>query len=390
MIHSISAALHTKSVPRVTIAAASALMVALAPVPARAGGGAATDTYDDVREHAALDVHALADLYVQHEESAGGALQLRAFDARSDQLAVNLLRATLAHRPGVLGFRIDAGIGDLPDAFQRYDPAATAHPGLTRGLSYLEQGFVTLVVPAGPGVAIDAGKFATPVGLEDNETPPNWNYSRSLLFTLAEPTYHTGLRATARATRELAFSAFWLNGWNTNVFGGNGMRSFAVAATWSGPTFDVELVYAGGLERAPTRLSDPTLALRHELDASIVYELRSWLSFAATTDYALDASSGGVSWWGIGGYARWRPLPWLAAVLRGEHFADPQGFTTGTPQRIAEATVTAEASTHVGPVRITGRLEYRRDQSDEPVFRTAAPRTLTHQDSSTLGLMTAF
>jgi hypothetical protein len=355
-----------------------------------AGGGAATDAYGDIREHVLFDLHALADVYFQHEEPRGGAVQLRAFDVRTDQPALNLLRMTVAHRPDWLGFRIDAGVGDLPDVFLRYDPAASRYPGLSRGLSYLEQAFVTAVIPAGRGVSVDVGKFGTPVGLEDNESPANWNYSRGLLFTLAEPTYHTGVRATAPVTDELALSAFWLNGWNTNILSGNGMRSFAAAATWETRNVDVVLVYAGGLERAPTRLSDPTLTFRHELDASMIYALRSWLSFAATADYGLDASSGGVSWWGVGGYARCRILPWLAGVVRGEHFADPEGFTTATAQRVAEGTVTAEASTHVGPVRVIGRLEYRRDQSDEPVFRAAAQRTLTHQDTSTLGLMAAF
>ncbi|HEY3815584.1 MAG TPA: outer membrane beta-barrel protein [Polyangiaceae bacterium] len=355
-----------------------------------AGGGAATDSYEDIRDHTFVDLHALADVYVQHEEPTGGSLQLRAFDVRSDQPALNLLRVTVAHRPDWFGFRVDAGVGDMPDAFLRYDPAATAHPGLSRGLSYLEQAFVTVAAPAGRGVSIDVGKFGTPVGLEDNETPSNWNYSRSLLFTVGEPTYHTGVRATGRVTEDLAFSAFWLNGWNTNVLAGNGMRSFASAATWEARHVDLELVYAGGLERAPTHLVDPTLTFRHELDASAVFALRSWLGFAATADYGRDARSGGVSWWGVGGFARCRILPWLAAVVRGEHYADPEAFTTGTAQRIAEGTVTTEATTHVGPVTVIGRLEYRRDQSDEPVFRAAGQRTLTHQDSSTLGLMAAF
>ncbi|MGH7296742.1 MAG: outer membrane beta-barrel protein [Polyangiaceae bacterium] len=375
---------------RRTALVAAVLAAGGAPREARAGGGAATDAYEGVRTETAVDLHALADVYVQHEEPAGGGAQLRAFAVRADRPALELLRLTVAHRPGVVGFRLDAGVGDTPDAFLRYDPAAPAHPGLSRGLSYLQQGFVTVGVPLGRGVAIDAGKFATPVGLEDNEALPNWCYSRSLLFTLAEPTYHTGLRATARATDALAFSAFWLNGWNTNVLGGNGMRSFAVAATWAGPALEVALVYAGGPERAPARLSDPTLAFRHELGASVVYALRPWLSFAATTDYGRDASAGGVTWWGVGGYVRWAVLPWLAGVVRGEHYSDPAGFTSGTPQRLAEGTVTAEASTHVGPVRITGRLEYRRDQSDEPVFRAAGQRTFTHQDTSTLGLMATF
>jgi hypothetical protein len=94
----------------------------------------------------------------------------------------------------------------------------------------------------------DVGKFGTPVGFEDNESPPNWNYSRGLLFTLAEPSYHTGVRATYPATAGLAFSVFWLNGWNTNVIDGNEMRSFAAAATLK-PRDDIELVlvHAGAL-----------------------------------------------------------------------------------------------------------------------------------------------
>ena len=234
------------------------------------------------------------------------------------------------------------------------------------------------------------GKFATPVGLEDNESPRNWNYSRSLLFTEAEPTYHTGVRATVPFTDEIAASAFWLNGWNTNILGGNGMRSFAAAVSWKNDRVDASLVYAAGLERAPTQLANPTLEFRHIFDGSVVYELRDWLSFAATADYGLDASSGGVSWWGVGGYARVRILSWLAWVVRGEHYADPQGFTTGAAQRLAEGTTTLEGTTKVGPLKLIGRLEYRRDQSDEPVFQASGPRMLTHQDTSALGLIAMF
>jgi hypothetical protein len=372
------------------IAGASGAAVCLATQVASGGGGAATDAYDDVRGNTPVDVHALADVYAQHVLAPGGAPQYRAFDDHADQPALNLLRLTLAHRPDWLGFRVDAGVGDTADAFFHVDPAMVRHRDVARGLSYLEQTFVTIALPVGRGLTLDAGKFGTPVGLEDNETPSNWNYSRSLLFTLGEPTYHTGLRATARAADDLAITAFWLNGWNTNVVDGNGMRSFAVAATWEAPSAEVVLVYAGGLERAPTRLFDPTLAYRHEIDASVVYRLRRWVQLAATVDYGLDLRGKGSSWWGAGAYARFAILPWLAAVVRGEHYGDPQGFTTGTEQRLAEATFTLEASTMVGPVRVTTRLEYRRDQSDEPVFGGGAVRTLTHQDSSTLALIAAF
>ena len=354
-----------------------------------AGGGAATDAYEGVREDTPIDVHGLADTYVQLRSPRGGPVQYRAFDDHSNALSLDLLRMTVAHRPGSAGFRIDLGIGDTADAFQTADPAMAKYRDLSRGLSYVQQAFATVAV--GGGTTIDVGKFGTPIGLEDNETPQNWNYSRSLLFTLAEPTYHTGLRTTHGVTRSLAVSAFWLNGWNTNVLEGDGMRSFAVAATWKPePRLEVVVDYAAGLERAPTRLSDPTLSFREEIDAYAKVAVRSWLSFAATGDYGVDAARGGATWWGVGGYARVRIVSWLAAALRGEHLEDPYGFITPMRQRMAEATVTLEGSARLGPIKVIGRIDLRRDQSDQAAFQAAGGRASTHQDTATLGLMAAF
>ncbi len=365
--------------------------VACGPGTALAGAGPATDAYDGIAKDRAVDVHAMADLYTQLREPPGGKVQLRAFDVRSDALALEMLRLTVAHHPDLIGFRLDVGVGDMPNAYLAADPASTTHPDLSRWLSYFEQGFVTATLPVGGGVSVDVGKFDTPVGLEDNETMQNWNYSRGLLFALGEPTYHTGLRVTYPVTDSLGISAFWLNGWNTNVAEGNGMRSFAVAGSWRpSETMDLVVTYAAGPERAPTYLSDPRLAFRNIVDVYGSFAPRPWLILAATADYATDASSGGVSWWGVGGYARCLLLPWLAGVARAEHFSDPDGFTTSVRQRVDEITATAEATTHVAGLKLVGRLEYRHDQSDQPVFVSAGANRVTRQDTGTLGVMTAF
>jgi len=68
---------------------------------------------------------------------------------------------------------------------------------------------VTTGWPIGRGLVIDVGKFGTPLGLASNETQKNWNYSRSLLYTLAEPTYHTGLRATYPLADSFALTGYW-------------------------------------------------------------------------------------------------------------------------------------------------------------------------------------
>jgi hypothetical protein len=360
---------------------------------ARAGGGAASDAYEDVRADAPVDVHGLSDIYFQgnFNRPTSSTSQLRSFDTRVATPALGVLRLTAAHAPSPFGFRLDVAVGDLPDAYLRFDPAATAHPELSRALSYFEQAFVTATLPFGRGLRLDVGKFETPIGLEDNEARTNWNYARSFLYLLAEPSFHSGLRLTYPLTENLAVSGYWVNGWDANVLEGNGMRAAAAAVTWT-PSERVEAVvdYMGGLERAPTRLADPTLTFRHAVDAYVTYALTDRVSFACTADYGHDAAQSGVDWWGIGGYVRYRALDWLALAVRGEHYADPDGFTSGAPQRLAEITTTLEAREQTGPLTIALRLEYRRDQSDTPVFETSSARPAPHQDTLGLSAVTAF
>jgi hypothetical protein len=359
---------------------------------AHAGGGAATDSYEGIRP-GPIDLHGLADVYSQtaFNRPASETNQLRAFDLEDGQPQLGILRLTLAHNPDPIGFRLDIGIGDIPNGYLRYDPAAAAHPGLSRGLSYVEQAFVTAMVPLGRGLKVDVGKFETPIGLEDNEAVENWNYSRSLLYLLAEPSYHAGLRLTYPVTSTVAVSLLWVNGWDANVLDGNNMRAVAAAVSWHpAPGLEVVADYMGGLERAPTRLSDPVLSFRNEFDAYARYALTKRLAFAWTGDYGQDAASSGVSWWGMGGYCRVQALDWLAGSVRAEHYDDGDGFTTGTRQRLAEVTATAEVRGEVGPTRWIGRLEYRRDQSDEAFFETGGRALSTRQDTMGASLLAAF
>jgi hypothetical protein len=383
------AAFRLNRAARALLGSTAVSLVCTAAASAHAGGGAATDAYDGIREGEPIDLHALLDLYVQ-QALAGEPPRYRAFDVNTG-LSLNFVRATIAHAPDPIGFRVDVGAGDTPDAYLRSDPASISNPDVARAFSYFEQAFVTARVPVGSDLSIDMGKFGTPVGFEDNESPSNWNYSRSLLFTLAEPTYHMGARVTYPASAVIAFSIFWLNGWNTNVIDGNGMRSFAGAATVK-PADDVELVfvYAGGLERAPTQLANPTLAFRNEFDGYLEYDPTDALKLAATADYGIEASAGGVSYWGVGGYVQYGPLPWLGGALRGEYFDDPDGFTTGTAQRLDEATATLQTTTRVGEASVIGRVEFRRDQSDRAVFPVRDELPSLHQNTLTLGMMATF
>jgi hypothetical protein len=210
------------------------------------------------------------------------------------------------------------------------------------------------------------------------------------LYSYAEPTLHTGLRLTWQPLSSLALTLFWVNGWNGVVVEASAMRAAALAATWKPvEKLELALVWMGGLEHPPTQLGAP-LALRNVVDAYAIWRVSERVLFALTFDYGNDRARGGVNWWGLGGYARVQPLPWLAGTLRGEYLADPNGFLLGTAQNVAETTATVEVSKREAAARLITRLEYRHDQSSQRVFDGRVPRSLNGQDTLTLALLAAF
>jgi hypothetical protein len=137
------------------------------------------------------------------------------------------------------------------------------------------------------------------------------------------------------------------------------MRSYALAARWTqGEELEAVLVYAGGLEPPLVPPTAP-LSFRNLIDAYATYKVTPWLSLSATGDLGRDH---GATFGGVAGYARFTLGPgWLA--LRGEHFADPDGFATGTSQHVDGITATAAVRGHVPAGRVTTLVEVRRDRS---------------------------
>ncbi len=353
---------------------------------ASAGGGPETDAYEEI-SNAPIAFRALADLYVADnlDHPSDGTSALRAFDRVADAPAIGLLRLELAHAPSPIGFRLDLSAGDVSTLYFESDPAASEHRELSRALSHVTQGFVTAVVD---NLEIDVGKFDTPVGLEDNEANTNWNYSRSFVYTWDEPTMHSGVRATYQPTKTVAVAAFWLNGWNANIYDGSTMRSYALAARWRPcDAIELVLVYAGGLERAPAASSGVApLSFRNAVDSYAIYHPLPWLGLALTGDYVEDRALGGVHFYGVAGYARAEVNRHFAGALRGELFADPSGYATGTVQTLSEATATLETTYVVRGIRTQARLEARHDHSNADVFARDADLART-QTTVTLALL---
>jgi len=91
---------------------------------------------------------------------------------------------------------LDAGFGETLRFIHSADPAP-------KGFRYIEQMYLILKPKHAHGTEVDFGEFVTSAGAEVIEANSNWNYSRSLLFALATPYYHSGFRASVPVAKSL-------------------------------------------------------------------------------------------------------------------------------------------------------------------------------------------
>src|SRR5207247_5303955 len=138
----------------------------------------------------------------------------RTFDVNHNSLSLNLVELSLQKIPtsdSRGGFRLDLDYGPTQDIVNASDPSG---PHVFRNIG---QAYLSYQADVGKGLQIDFGKFVTALGFEVIKTRDDWNYSRSLLFTLAIPFYHMGVRATYNVNDKVAVAGFVVNGWNNAV-----------------------------------------------------------------------------------------------------------------------------------------------------------------------------
>src|SRR3954471_19689287 len=131
----------------------------------------------------------------------------RNFDTKHNAFTLNMAELWVAKGPA----------SDSPIGYKgrlNYGPAASniiafAEPG--GPLVNVEEAYGSFLTGK---AQFDFGKFVTNAGAEVIEAKDNWNYSRSLLFALAIPYYHTGVRATYAINDKVSVMGTFVNGWN--------------------------------------------------------------------------------------------------------------------------------------------------------------------------------
>jgi hypothetical protein len=309
-----------------------------------------------------------------------GDAQLRNFDTKHNQFALNLVEIALEKKPTAdsrLGFRTDLDFGPATEIVHSLEP------GGADVFRHLQQGYLSYLAPAGKGLQIDFGKFVTQHGAEVIETKDNWNYSRSLMFALAIPYYHFGARVTYPFSDKFTLSGYLVNGWN-NVVDNNTGKTLGIQAVIK-PNSKLTIVqnYMTGPEQTNNNKD-----FRQLFDTTITVSPNDKVSLMGNYDYGWDTVTGArVHWQGIAAYARFQPNSWFAFTPRFEWYDDHDGFTTGALQAVKEITLTSEHKINSG---LLTRFEYRRDFSDTDFFSKRSGRLVQAQSTVTFGLVYAF
>jgi Putative beta-barrel porin-2, OmpL-like. bbp2 len=325
-----------------------------------------------------LEVYGLVDGYYTWSSNKTGP-QLYNFNVNHNNFTLSYVELALAKsvtEQSRAGFRVDFGAGDTADLVDSFEPGGTDY------LKYVQQAYVSYLVPAGKGLTVDFGKFVTPIGGEVIESKDNFNYSRGILFAWAIPYYHMGARVGYAVNDKVSVTGFLVNGWN-NVIDNNGAKTVAGSVTVK-PNDKTSIIgnYMVGKEQTP---DDGT---RNLFDVVVSYSATDKVSVLGNFDYGHDkVGSDAVNWSGLALGVKYQANDAWAFSPRYEIFKDSDGFSTGTVQTLQEITLTGEYKT---PEGLIARFEFRNDFSGERFFEKASGAMSKTQPTLTFALIYAF
>jgi Putative beta-barrel porin-2, OmpL-like. bbp2 len=333
---------------------------------------------------------------------------LRAYDVSSNAFSLNQASLIVKNDPDVaagrrFGARLDLQFGQATATLQG-NPANEPRPEVYRNIF---QAYGTYVFPAGNGLTVDVGKWASSLGIENNYSKDQMNYSRSYWFDFL-PFYHMGARVNYKFNDTVALNYWVVNG-TQQVEPFNGFKDQMVgfvlqpakSINWTLNYYlgqehpDVVFFPNGGAPPgSPTQQGLPFQPIPnapsgklHILDTYMTWQSTPKLALAWEGDYVIERlqqTSPPAHTTGGAAYLRYQATPRVGLAGRAEYLSDRGGLYSGKTQALKEVTLTYEYKLAEG---LVSRLEWRRDFSNQPFFLTDQLGVLSnHQNTATLGL----
>lgn len=367
---------------------------------------AATPWYERVDFSALLDVYAGFNLNFPKPQNSN---VYRAYDSHNGfSVAAAGIDATYPAEPfgGTLNLR--------------FGPQATARAGRDAGtgMEYVSQAFVTWAPLT--GLAFDLGKFDQPMGAESTDNFSNFNYTRGLVYWLAQPQFFTGARATYKASELITFMMFVANGYNSSFDNNYGKTIGGQLGFNLVEGTVLKLGYIGGpeqddLDQVVVKDSngnpvfddkgEPVLdtvtvgtanrRMRHLADLTLLSRATDRVSLAFNGNYGREQVRDALgvedwkSWYGVMGAVKFGLTPMMSLAARGEIFADPDGWRTGVVTASNDLTIGTATLTYEVKLMEEAiiRFDARMDVANEEIFNKLFEETSNIQPTVTLGFL---
>ncbi len=331
-------------------------------------------------------VSGIVDAYYNYDgdNPSNGNTQLRNFDLRANTVSLTEAKVVLAYDPAPFGIRADIGLGSALQTMHPTNPSGG-------GLKYVEQMFVSVKPAKWKGFQADFGQWVTSAGAEVAESADNWNYSRSFLFSYAIPYYHFGIRTSMPVTSSITAGVQVVQGWN-NIFDNDAGKTLGFTGVQAKKYYTLSGTYYVGPENDNT-----TYGRRNLIDATLLLTPNGKFNAYINYDYGQNRNANaGLT--GVGSLAHWQGIafaghaqltPKITATGRFEYFADPNGFTTGTTQRLQRIHRHRRLPRPSHGILI--RSEFRQDHSDHNFFQKAhTPASINTQPTVEISLIAFF
>lgn len=259
---------------------------------------------------------------------------------RSGEFQINLASVGVSwNYQNVIG-RIELQSGSMLNIVQDLDGSVGRGRNLTTaGLRNIRQATAGYHFDKGYGIDVEAGIFASYVGLESYLLGENWNYHRSLVCDFT-PFYFQGVRASFYPTQKLKLEPWIMNGFQT--YGRWNAAPSVGFSTYYRPTGSLGLIgnfYYGADQRGnPGRKRfhhDNSVLLRY-LDRPTAYGI-SKMAFSLNSHYGFEQGGNGPSadqayMAGTSFVNRiWFNQDKLALAVRAELVANPSRYLAPAP-----------------------------------------------------------
>lgn len=253
------------------------------------------------------------------------------------------------------------------------------------------------------GLQIVFGKFDSPLAIERDDAPLNFQATPSFVIEFARPIKFSGLMARQTFSSKLEAYAILANGWDVSR-DNNRAKTAALYGVWSPkPIAHFGLGVVHGAEK-----NDRTGDARTTGVATIlVQQTDSWVwgeEFVYGREPRSAADGGTAEWFGDVFFSHHRFGPRWAATIRIEYFDDIDGARTGRRQVLRSLTLSPQYLVGTGffglwrtvdrtSLRIPElavRLDLRWDRSSERVFARRGEGERRDHPSATLQFIYLF